>query len=132
MTDETNTPRPAGVIHPPENIQAAAARIRRFLELWDSTEDVVGFTEEFRLNSADLTTVLDALDAGSTLTGFIEFPGSLTEQQYEELKAKWRETHQPGQRRVVVEWRESSTSSSGGVAELVRSWVRKHGGATGA
>lgn len=104
MTDETNAPRTGGVIYSPEAIRDATARIRRFLGLWDSSEDVIGLTEEFRLDPADITTVLDALDAYTAPAGFIEFPELLTEQQYEDLKAKWRETHPPGQRRVEIQF----------------------------
>lgn len=130
MTDETDTPLPnptplatGGIIHPPAAIQAAAARLRRFLELWDSTEDVIGFNEEFRLGPDDLTVVLDALDACTVPTGIIEFPKPLTEQQYEDLKAKWRETHMASRHDVKIEWVEPPADSDT-LLKQMRRWVR--------
>lgn len=129
MTDEHDAPptdpttyATGGVVHPPVAIQAAAARIRRFLEHWGTDGLIVGYAEDFQLNADDLVVVLDALDACTIPTGVITIPKALTEQEYEEAKARFlaaqRESH------IEIHWNVPLAGGSDGVLEAVRRYVR--------
>lgn len=140
MTDKHDAPLPdptplatGGVIHHPDAIRDAAARIRTFLAESGVGDGILIGTENFHFDTADLIVVLDALDACTVPTGFIELPAPMSEQEYEELKAKWRATHMAARHNIKVEWTGPPADNKTFI-ENVRRWIRTGPGgrATGA
>lgn len=72
-----------------------ADRVRTFLKIWDSDEDIIGFTEDFRLDPADVTAVLDELDqyraTPRPVAIAVDFNSVVTKEQMDRWRRTWNE-----------------------------------------
>jgi hypothetical protein len=85
-----------------DGLTAVIARIRTFLGLWNSDEDIIGFTEEFRLDPADVTAVLDELErhlaAPRPVAIVVDFNSTVSREQMDRWLRTWNERNPWGKR----------------------------------